>query len=258
MVVDGVSAKFFPIQGPKARFRFWWQFALRLARDTRRFDVLHIHSLYNFPGLIAAYFCRQLGIPYIVRPHGTLDPYHYRQRRMLKAPYEALFERRNLARAAAVHFTSDEELRLAQRTGWSFRGVVLPLGVDLPPADSGARAMADSLWPHCKGRRIVLFLGRVDEKKGLDFLIPAFASLTDERPDLHLLVAEENDRWAQGAWLGAGLADRGPSHLHRHAYRRRETVRARGGFNLRFALTGREFWGGGGRSDGCRAAGDRL
>lgn len=198
IVVEGVSATFFPIQGPKGHFRFSWQFALRLARDTRRFDVLHIHSLYNFPGLIAAYFGRRHGVPYIVRPHGTLDPYHYRQRRMFKAPYEALFERRNLVHAAAVHFTSDEELRLAQRTGWSFRGVVMPLGVDLPPADSGARAMANNLWPQCKGRRIVLFLGRVDEKKGLDFLIPAFASLTHERPDLHLLVAgPENDRYGR-------------------------------------------------------------
>jgi glycosyltransferase involved in cell wall biosynthesis len=190
----GVPTTFFPPGLSPRRFRLSLPFARGLAQDAGRFDLLHIHSLYNFPALVAAWCCRRLQIPYIIRPHGTLDPYHFRQRRLLKAGYEALIERRNLAAAAAVHFTSDEEMRLAQMTGWTFKGVVAPLGVDVPPIPWGDRSLVENRWPRCKGKRIVLFLGRLDEKKGLDLLIAAFANLMRRRPDLHLLIAgPEND-----------------------------------------------------------------
>jgi hypothetical protein len=58
---------------------------------------------------------------------------------LLKSPYEYLIERRNLAGAAAVHFTSDEEMRLAQLAGWRFKGVVIPLCVEIP--QGGAEGM---------------------------------------------------------------------------------------------------------------------
>jgi len=186
---EGVPTTFFPPQLSPRRFRFSLPFARALFHSVRYFDLLHIHSLYNFPAAVAAWCCRRCRVPYILRPHGTLDPYHFRQRRLVKAGYEALFERRNLAFAAAVHFTSDEEMRLARMTKWSFQGVVVPLGVDVPPAAPPDRSIAESMWPRCKGKRVVLFLGRLDEKKGLDLLIPAFAKLVRQRPDLHLLIA---------------------------------------------------------------------
>jgi glycosyltransferase involved in cell wall biosynthesis len=197
-VVDHVQVTFFPVHGPKRRFRFSLPLAQSLLRNVRRFDLVHIHSLYNFPALVAAHCCRYFRVPYLVRPHGTLDPYHYRQRRLVKAPYEALFERRNLVRAAAVHFTSKEEMRLAQLTGWRFKGVVVPLGIDLPPDNPNLRAAIESRWPECRGRRVILFLGRIDEKKGLNLLIPAAAHLMQSRPDLHLLIAgPENDGYGR-------------------------------------------------------------
>ncbi len=209
---EGVRTTFFPVQGPEQHFRFSLSFAHRLVSDVRRFDLIHIHSLYNFPTLVAAYSCRNSGVPYIIRPHGSLDPYHYRQRRLLKASYEALFERRNLAGAAAVHFTSEEEMRLAVLTGWRFKGAVVPLGVDLLNDGPDFRAIGDVLWPESQGKRIVLFLGRVDEKKGLDLLIPAFASLVQRRRDLHLLIAgPENSRYGQTvrSWVRErAIADR--------------------------------------------------
>lgn len=190
--VEGVQVTLFPVRGPRQRIRWSWPMARAMASSVRGFDIVHIHSLYNFPGTFAAHLCRRFDVPYLVRPHGTMDPYHFSQRRLIKACYERLFERRNLAGAAAVHFTSEEELRLARQTGIRFEGIVIPLGVD--DECIGARVDAGDLWPGLRGKRRIMFLGRIDRKKGIDLLASAFADIARTENDLHLVVAgPEND-----------------------------------------------------------------
>ena len=48
-----------------------------LTGSIEQFDVIHIHGLYRFPPTYAAYQARRQGVPYIIRPHGSLDPYLY-------------------------------------------------------------------------------------------------------------------------------------------------------------------------------------
>ena len=67
---------------------------------------MHIHSLYLFHDLVAGHYCRRYGIPYLLRPHGTLDPFIHRRHRWRKRLMELWFENRNIRRAAALHFTT--------------------------------------------------------------------------------------------------------------------------------------------------------
>ena len=87
------------------------QMARALWREIGQFDVVHIHGLYRFPQTFAAWCARQAGVPYIMRPHGSLDPFLYFQKRhsKLKRLYEHLFEFRNLSSASALHFTTEDE-----------------------------------------------------------------------------------------------------------------------------------------------------
>jgi glycosyltransferase involved in cell wall biosynthesis len=169
-----------------------------LARTARRtiatFDIVHIHSLYRFPCTAAAIYARRRGVPYIVRPHGTLDPFIFRRHRAAKSMYEALFERRNLEAAAAVHFTTMEEMELARSCGINFRGVVVPLGVahargavERQPREMNRR------WPHTQGKKTILYFGRLNFKKGLDLLAQAFGAVARQRADVHLLIAGPDD-----------------------------------------------------------------
>jgi len=184
----GIKVTYFPISGGHY-YKYSAAMAAALKTKIPRCDVVHINSLYQFPSTIAAYYCRKYGVPYILRPHGTLDPYLYRRHPLRKRLYEALIERRNLAAAAAVHFTSAEEMRLAKVSGLDFYGVVVPLGVEIDEAAAAAATTADALWPRLAGNKVVLFLSRVNFKKGLDVLAQAFGELHRARRDSHLVVA---------------------------------------------------------------------
>lgn len=186
---DDLDVTFFPVRAPKS-LKFSPALANALSRNVAGFDIVHINSLYLFPSTIAAYYARRHGKPYIIRPHGTLDPYIFARHRKRKYLYEILFERRNLRHAAAVHFTSLEEMQLAGSSGLPFRGVVVPLGARLPDHNlANAREKLARWYPQTRDKHLVLYLGRLNFKKGLDLLAKAFGEVCRNRHDAHLLIA---------------------------------------------------------------------
>lgn len=189
-----------------------WPLKRALEGLVRETDVVHIHSLYLFHSWAAGTLCRRLGVPYIVRPHGTLDPYIHRRHRWRKRAMELWFQDRVLRDAAAIHYTSAEERRLAEPFVQGAPGVVIPLGLDLadyadPPPAGSFRAR----HPEIGDRPILLFLSRLNFKKGLDVLIEAAARAIGTGTDAHLVIAGP-DGGTEGAarrWVArAGLESR--------------------------------------------------
>jgi glycosyltransferase involved in cell wall biosynthesis len=151
-------------------------------------DVVHIHALFSFAPTVAAWMARRFEVPYIVRPLGTLSCYGITMRRpRLKRLSLDLIESRILRNAAAVHFTSKSEWEEAQSLGLSFRGVVIPLGVEREPI--GSTALLRAAYPSLFGRRIVLFLSRLDPKKNVEGLIDAVALSGTLKRSTMLLIA---------------------------------------------------------------------
>ncbi len=193
VVEDGVVLHYFPIQTP----RFWGvsgPLAAGLKRAIPEADVVHIHSLYLFHDWVAGHYCRAAGVPYVVRPHGTLDPYIHGRHRWRKTIMETLFQNRMLSHAAAIHYTSEDEMRLAAPYARGAPGAVVPLGIDpqdseTPPTPGGFR----SRHPEIGDKTIVLFFGRLNFKKGLDILAQAFGALARDRDDIHLVIAGPDD-----------------------------------------------------------------
>ena len=202
---EGVEIRYFPIQPP----RFWGTslpLALGLRHKVPASDLVHIHSLYFFHSLVAGHYCRQNAIPYLVRPHGTLDPFIYRRHRWRKRLVEHLFEHRNIRRAAALHFTTAEEQALAAPYTFDTPGLVVPLGIG---ADEFAAMPEPGSFrrrhPEIGDKRIILFFGRVNFKKGLDILAKAFGAVARRRQDVHLVIAgPDNEGWGARVrtWLG--------------------------------------------------------
>lgn len=208
---EGVPVTYFPVD-----FSHYYKVSLTLASALRNAipaqDLVEIHSLYQFPSTAAAHYSRRFGVPYLLGPHGALDPFLFRRHRPRKLVYELCAERHNLSAAARVHFTSQEEMELARRTGIRMKPAVVPLGVDADAPLSRDEDRICQRWPELRGRRTLLFLGRINFKKGLDILSSAFSQLARERTDLHLMIAgPDSAGYARRVrdWLRrAGVLDR--------------------------------------------------
>lgn len=180
-------------------------------------DVVHVHGLFSFTSIAAAWAARRAGVPFVVRPLGSLARYGVQRRRpLLKRLSLALFERRLLSAAAAVHFTSEAERIEADELGIPMRAAVLPLGVEVPPEVARAEKGDPS-------EVRLLCLARLDPKKNIDGLVQALALLADRglRPRLAVAgtgAAAEADRLRSLAqrlgvderidWLGHVQAER--------------------------------------------------
>jgi glycosyltransferase involved in cell wall biosynthesis len=190
---ETVDIRVFPVQWPPT-----WKpsipMAHALVETMDHYDVIHLHSLYLFHDWVGGILAQRARLPYIVRPHGLLDPYIWQRHRSRKRLVEALFQTRVLNHAAAIHYTSELEREISEPYAGVAPSRVVPLGVslesleNLPPAETFLRR-----FPATAGRRIVLFLSRLHEKKGLNLLVPAFAAAHRVAPDLHLVVAGPDD-----------------------------------------------------------------
>lgn len=164
-------------------------FSPRLSRwlkaHVKEYDILNIHGLFSYPNSIAAAIAYRAGVPYVIRPCGMLDPWCLRQSRMKKLVYLRLFENRVLRNASALSFTTEEESHAAYKVIPSTTRVVIPLGVDAASVEEGEAAPV----PSSLDKQMILFLSRLDQKKGLDLLLPALVRLKGVRDDFLCVIA---------------------------------------------------------------------
>ncbi len=175
--LDGVSVRYFPA-GPGRRIFRSPVMGRALQKRCRTFDLVHLHSVFLWPTMAAGKVARRWGIPYVMTPRGMLvADLIERKSRLAKRTWISLFERRNIERAAAVHFTSQIEADQMRSLGLrTRRSAVIGNGVDA--AEAACAPSADDLeWLQALRQPFVLYLGRVSWKKGLDRLLCAMRRL---------------------------------------------------------------------------------
>ncbi|NJO79273.1 MAG: glycosyltransferase [Cyanobacteria bacterium RM1_2_2] len=182
---------------PFRRYKFSIDLLRWLSQNAHQYDLAHIHALFSPVSSLAATIARSKQLPYVLRPLGTLDPADLKKKKRLKQIYAALLERPNLAGAAAVHFTSDQEAKTSERFGIATRDWVMPLGVELPSATALSQSEVRQRLGIMDQHPIVLFMSRIDPKKGLDLLLPALEQLRTEGVPFHLVLAGGNPQDSQ-------------------------------------------------------------
>jgi len=179
--------------------RTGWQISLTMTKalkeNLEKFDVAHIHAIWNYSTGVTAYYCRKFSKPYIITPRGTIYPYTLAKKAWKKLPYFKLIARRDLQGAGAIHYTTEDELEKCHSLlGFRNKAVVVPNGVDLvefndlPPGE-----MLKDRYPELRNKKIILFLGRINWIKGLDILVQSFGMLKREKNDLHLLIVGNDE-----------------------------------------------------------------
>src|SRR5205809_361718 len=187
VIQNGATYWYFPRQ--THFYTASWPLATWLARHVSEFDVLHIHALFSFSTVPAAFWANRRRVPYIVRPLGTLSEWGMKNRRpWLKTLSFRLIESLVLKQAALVHYTSNQERREAERLHVTTAAAVIPNALPDQWNDAVAGQFR-ARYPELKDRQVVLFLSRLDAKKGLDLLLPAFAMVRQQLPNVSLVVA---------------------------------------------------------------------
>ena len=198
--------------------RAWSAYSRPLAAHLERaigdFDIVHVHGLWHFGGLMAARIAKRKGVPYVVSLRGELDGRRLRHKGFKKRIYRALLLDDVLRSADALHAVSAAECGHVARLGIRTPVFVCPNGVDLAALDEGAPPDEGFLAEHpaLQGRQIVLYLGRIEALKGLDVLAEAFVEVASTRDDAALLVAgrDEDDTLPgmQQTLRDAGISER--------------------------------------------------
>jgi glycosyltransferase involved in cell wall biosynthesis len=188
-----------------------------LMANRERFDGVVVNGLWQYCGF-AAWRALAGNTPYVVFTHGMLDPYFkhaFPLKHIKKWLYWIPVEHRVLRDAYRVLFTSKAEKRLAEQSFrvHSWNPYVVPYGASGPVGDPEVQKEAFfAKCPAVRGKRYLLFLGRIHRKKGCDMLIDAFVKVADDDPELHLVMAgPDQQQWAaklQQTVVKAGMTDR--------------------------------------------------
>ena len=168
-----------------------------LHQNAGRFDGIVMNGIWTFPGVAARSAARKVKTPYGIFVHGALDPWFNKKYPLkhLKKWFYWPIQHAVLHDAEAVFFTTDAERDLAKqsfkKSEWA--SVVVPYGINDPEATSPNHARQIEIFlgvlPKLRGRRYLLFLARIHEKKGCDLLIEAFAKTAALAPDVDLVIA---------------------------------------------------------------------
>jgi len=189
----GWTARYFPKQTEfyKVSLPLWrW-----LHEHAREYDLVHVHALFSFASLTAMRAARRQGVPYIVRPLGVLNRWGMEQRRRWVKNFSfRLLELPLLRRAAAMHYTSRMEQEDASRFGLRNHQAVIPIGMNLSPFETlPSRDVFTRQFPATATTRNILFLSRIDVKKGVDLLLSAFTKIAAQHPMAHLIICGSGD-----------------------------------------------------------------
>jgi glycosyltransferase involved in cell wall biosynthesis len=172
--------------------QFSYSFKKFIDNNIDEYDLIHIHGLYRFPTAYAAYKAKKKKIPYIISSHGSLDPYLYKQSNknlFLKRIWEYLIDFPNIRNSNAIHCTSEIEKKKIQQLNLNKNIFVIPIFISnlffnkIRKKISFKKKIGLS-----KKDYIILFLGRINFKKGLDILIPAFKKIHNKFPKSKLLI----------------------------------------------------------------------
>jgi len=184
-LLNTVPVHFFERQQPW-RYKFSWPMTQWLKQNVANYDLLHIHAVFSYSTTAAAFYARKFGVPYIIYPHGMLAPWPLRKSRIRKALYLKALEQKNIERANAIQFTAEEEFSMSIAAGKS--RFVLPCIFDL---EENHKERSNGTSGHTKTN--ILFLSRIDPKKGIDTLICALQRLASEGREFVFTLAGSGD-----------------------------------------------------------------
>ena len=136
-------------------------------------DISHTHGLWLYPSVATKNYSQKNNRPYLISPHGMLDPWALKNSHWKKVIAGWLFEREHLRGAKCLRALCASEAHSIRQLQLKNDIAVIPNGIDLPTGTiPSAPPWQDIVEPE---KKVLLFLSRIHPKKGLVNLLRAWA-----------------------------------------------------------------------------------
>ncbi|MBD2666125.1 hypothetical protein B6N60_01808 [Richelia sinica FACHB-800] len=171
-------------------YKFSLSMSKWLFKNVPNYDIVHTNAIFSYPVLAAHWACQCHKVPYIATPHGMMEPWALAYKAWKKKLYFTFLEKPSLQKANALQMTASTEAMHIKSLGLKNPLVFVPNGIH--SADFLSLPNPDIFYqqfPETRNQILIIFLGRIDPKKGLDLLAPAFAKAHKKFPETHLIVA---------------------------------------------------------------------
>lgn len=161
-----------------------------LSRHLTAYDLVHTHTIFA-PLLSAVHgVCRYYRKPYIMTPHGMLEPWALSYKAGKKKLFFRLLEKPAMQQAVSIQALASIEAQHIRSLGITSPIAIIPNGIHRQAFETQSDPTSFyQQFPETQGKTLILFLGRIDPKKGLDLLAPAFSQVKQAFPNTHLVVA---------------------------------------------------------------------
>ncbi|NJM19754.1 MAG: glycosyltransferase [Richelia sp. SL_2_1] len=154
-----------------------------------QYDLVHTNTIFAPLISLAHWACQFHQVPYIITPRGMLEPWALSYKAHKKKLYYNLFEKSALQQASAIQVLASSEAEQVKSLGFQ-NSIIVPNGIHQKQFETLPEPeLFYQNFPATRHKNLILFLGRIDPKKGLDLLAPAFAKVHSKFPQTHLIVA---------------------------------------------------------------------
>lgn len=154
------------------------------------YDLVHTNAVFSYPNLPAHWACQFHKIPYIMTPHGMLEPWAMAYKAEKKRLYYKLLEKPALQKAAAIQITGSPEAINIKSHGIETPMIFVANGIHRHDCETPTDPeLFYREFPHTRNKTLIIFLARIDPKKGLDLLAKACRQVYAQFPQAHIVIA---------------------------------------------------------------------
>jgi glycosyltransferase involved in cell wall biosynthesis len=186
---SGYRIQYFPALSYKD-YKISFSLAFWLYKNINNYDIINTHAIFslaNFPCYLFCFLNQKINI---IHPHGMLDGWALNYKSWKKKPYYTLIEKPALKSAKAIRVLTLTEAQNVKSLAIETPTYLIPNGLDSQTFINQVNsAIFYEKFPQTRDKHLVLFLGRIDPKKGLDLLSSAFAKVNQQFPNTHLVIA---------------------------------------------------------------------
>lgn len=163
-----------------------WKFSKKLIRTLKsinfknNIDVIHIHGVWMYPQYKSAKFAAENNIAFIVSPHGMYEPWLWTKGTIKKKTYFKYFAKPVFSKATYLHAITPDEAFQLKRLFSKSKITQIPNLIDAQITHTEFSTSKE---------KYILYVGRLDSKKGIDILIKAFNNIKPNGLKLYIAGA---------------------------------------------------------------------